>query len=92
MKLTKKFSGQYLLLCIFIFFITLTGIISFVIQIQNIKSYNDEISKLRVKIATTKDEINEYEKYNSYSDKKLESLAREKLGMVKPNEIIYLEK
>lgn len=92
MKLTKKFSGQYLLLCIFIFFITLTGIISFVIQIQNIKSYNDEISKLRVKIATTKDEINEYEKYNSYSDEKLEILAREKLGMVKPNEIIYLEK
>lgn len=92
MKLTKKFSGQYLLLCIFIFFITLTGIISFVIQIQNIKSYNDEISKLKVKIATTKDEIDEYEKYNSYSDKKLESLAREKLGMVKPNEIIYLEK
>lgn len=92
MKLTKKFSGQYLLLCIFIFFITLTGIISFVIQIQNIKSYNDEISKLNVKIAATKDEIDEYEKHNSYSDKKLESLAREKLGMVKPNEIIYLEK
>lgn len=94
MKLTKKFSGQYLLLRIFISVTAITLVISFVVQIQNIRDYNEEIDKLNAKIQTTQDEINQYKSdgYNINNDKDLEELAREKLGMVKQNEIIYLEK
>ena len=66
MNLRKRFSGQYTLICMFAAFIIFTLIVGIIVQLQNIRSYNN--------------------------NEELENLARNKLGMIKQNEIIYLEK
>ncbi len=90
MNLKKKFWGQYMILCMFLFSIISILIVGIFIQLQNIKSYKKEISVLEQEIETTQNKINKLIFYEDEND--LEILARNKLGMVKKNEIIYIEK
>ena len=93
MNLRKKFSGQRILVDMFVVFMVFTLIVGVVVQLRNIKDYKEEISKLEHEIKTTESEIKNFKNNKAYEDdQELESLARNKLGMVKKNEIIYLEK
>lgn len=91
MDLIKKFSGQYILICMFVISLICTLIIGIIVQFQNIRDYKEQITTLKSELNNTKDEIKSI-KNNTYNNDELENLARNKLGMVKENEIIYLEK
>lgn len=93
MNLRKKFSGQYILICMFAIFIVFSLIAGVIVQLQNIRDYNEEINTLNYELNATENEIKNLESEDTYSnDEELENLARNKLGMIKQNEIIYLEK
>lgn len=92
MNIRKKFSVQFVLVRLFILFIIYTLITSFVFQIKKLNEYKHEISKLNKQIASTKQEIDKLKKLKDVSlDNDLESIARERLNMVKPNEIVYID-
>ena len=93
MNLRKKFSGQCILIYMFASFVVFTLIVGVIVQLQNIRDYKEEISKLECEIDDTENEIKKFQNNKSYkNDEELERLARNELGMVKKNEIIYLEK
>ena len=93
MNLRKKFSGQCILIYMFVSFIFFTLIVGVVVQLQNIRDYKEEISRLECEINDTENQIKKFQNNKSYkNDDELERLARNQLGMVKKNEIIYLEK
>ena len=93
MNLRKKFSGQWILIYMFASFVVFNLIVGVIVQLQNIRDYKEEISKLECEIDDTENEIKKFQNNKSYkNDEELERLARNELGMVKKNEIIYLEK
>ena len=93
MNLRKKFSGQYILICMFAFFIIFTLIVGVMVQLQNIRDYKEEITTLKYELDTTEKQLKNVKNSKAYkNDAELEDLARNQLGMVKKNEIIYLEK
>ncbi len=93
MNLRKKFSGQWILIYMFASFVVFTLIVGVIVQLQNIRDYKEEIYKLECEIDDTENEIKKFQNNKSYkNDEELERLARNELGMVKKNEIIYLEK
>lgn len=92
MNIRKKFSVQFVLVRLFILFIIYTLITSFVFQIKKLNEYKHEISKLNKQIVITKQEIDKLKKLKDVSlDNDLENIARERLNMVKPNEIVYID-
>ena len=92
MNLRKRFSGQYTLICMFAVFIIFTLIVGIIVQLQNIRDYKEEIYTLKYELNSTKTNIKNLKNDDSYNNEELENLARNKLGMIKQNEIIYLEK
>ncbi|MGM9535986.1 MAG: septum formation initiator family protein [Intestinibacter sp.] len=93
MNLKKKFSGQCILIYMFVSFIIFTLVVGVVVQLQNIRDYKEEISRLESEIKDTESEIKKIQNNKSYkNDEELERLARNELGMVKKHDIIYLEK
>ena len=93
MNLRKRFSGQYTLICMFAAFIIFTLIVGIIVQLQNIIDYKEEIYTLKYELNSTKTDIKNLKNDDSYNNnEELENLARNKLGMIKQNEIIYLEK
>ncbi|MDY5212334.1 FtsB family cell division protein [Intestinibacter sp.] len=93
MNLRKKFSGQYILICMFAFFIIFTLIVGVMVQLQNIRDYKEEITTLKYELDTTEKQLKNVKNSKAYkNDAELEDLARNQLGMVKEHEIIYLEK
>ena len=93
MKLRKKFSGQYMLICMFAFFIIFSLIIGVIVQLQNIRDYKEQITTLKYELDDTEKQLKSVKNSKAYkNDAELEDLARNQLGMVKQNEIIYLEK
>ena len=92
MNIRKKFSAQFMLVIVFILFIVYTLITSFVFQIKKLNEYKAEISSLNKQISSTKEQIEELKKIE-YGDinNDLEEIARERLNMVKPNEIVYID-
>ena len=93
MNLRKRFSGQYTLICMFAAFIIFTLIVGIIVQLQNIRDYKEEIYTLKYELNSTKTDIKNLKNDDSYNNNvELENLARNKLGMIKQNEIIYLEK
>ena len=93
MNLRKKFSGQYMLLCMFAFFIIFSLIIGVIVQLQNIRDYKEQITTLKYELDDTEKQLKSVKNSKAYkNDAELEDLARNQLGMVKQNEIIYLEK
>ena len=93
LNLRKRFSGQYTLICMFAAFIIFTLIVGIIVQLQNIRDYKEEIYTLKYELNSTKTNIKNLKNDDSYNNnEELENLARNKLGMIKQNEIIYLEK
>ena len=93
MNLRKKFSGQYMLICMFAFFIIFSLTIGVIVQLQNIRDYKEQITTLNYELDDTEKQLKSVKNSKAYkNDAELEDLARNQLGMVKQNEIIYLEK
>ena len=93
MNLRKKFSGQYMLICMFAFCIIFSLIIGVIVQLQNIRDYKEQITTLKYELDDTEKQLKSVKNSKAYkNDAELEDLARNQLGMVKQNEIIYLEK
>lgn len=93
MNLRKKFSGQYMFICMFAFFIIFSLIIGVIVQLQNIRDYKEQITTLKYELDDTEKQLKSVKNSKAYkNDAELEDLARNQLGMVKQNEIIYLEK
>ena len=91
MNLRKKFSGQYMLICMFAFFIIFSLIIGVIVQLQNIRDYKEQITTLKYELDDTEKQLKSVKNSKAYkNDAELEDLARNQLGMVKQNEIIYL--
>ena len=68
-------------------------IVGIIVQLQNIRDYKEEIYTLKYELNSTKTDIKNLKNDDSYNNnEELENLARNKLGMIKQNEIIYLEK
>lgn len=92
MNLRKKFSSQIIMVKILLLFIVFTLLSGFVNQFLKIKEYKSEIASLNTKIEETKLEIEKLkDMQNSELNENLESIARNRLNMVKPNEIIYID-
>ena len=93
MNLRKRFSGQYTLICMFAFFIIFSLTIGVIVQLQNIRDYKEQITTLKYELDDTEKQLKSVKNSKAYkNDAELEDLARNQLGMVKQNEIIYLEK
>ena len=88
-KMLKRFVGQYMILGLFVFFLVFSIITGFIFQIKKLNEYKEQIAQITNQIEDTKEEISELEKINNEND--LESSARNQLGMVKPDEIIYVD-
>ena len=82
MRIQKKFSGQFLGVCIFLVSIIFSMIGGFIFQIDKYKEYSSQITQLNKDI-----ELKEIE--SSQNEDDIEDIARERLNMVKENEIIY---
>ena len=92
MNIRKRFSAQFMLVSVFILFIVYTLITNFVFQLKKMNEYKSEISSLNKQIASTKKEIEELKKVeDGSSEQDLETIARTRLNMVKPNEIVYID-
>ena len=92
MNIRKKFSAQFILVVVFILFIVYTLITSFVFQVKKLNEYKAEISSLNKQIITTKEKIEDLKKIeHSDINENLETIARERLNMVKSDEIVYID-
>lgn len=92
MNIRKKFSAQFILVVVFILFIVYTLITSFVFQVKKLNEYKAEISSLNKQIITTKEQIEDLKKIeHSDINENLETIARERLNMVKSDEIVYID-
>ena len=90
MKLKMKFKYQIIVLFMFISYIFYTLITNFTFQISKIIEYKKEIDYLNQSIKSTEKEITKM-KNNQNKNYDLEKLARERLNMVKPDEIVYID-
>ena len=92
MNVRKKFSAQFILVSVFILFVIYTIISGFIFQIKKFNEYKSEISLLNKEISATKKEIETLKSIENGNTKEdLESIARNRLNMVKPDEIIYID-
>lgn len=90
MKIQKRFLGQFIGLFTFLVFIVFSMIGGFLFQITKYKDYSSEISNLNKEIKAADKEIEELKLIESnQNEDDLEEIARIRLNMVKPNEIIY---
>ena len=90
MKIKMKFKYQIIVLFMFISYIFYTLITNFTFQISKIIEYKKEIDYLNQSIKSTEKEITKM-KNNQNKNYDLEKLARERLNMVKPDEIVYID-
>lgn len=88
-KMLKRFMGQYMILGLFVFFLVFSIITGFIFQIRKVNEYKGQIAQINNQIENTKEEISKLEKLSKDND--LESVARNELGMIKSNEIIYVD-
>lgn len=92
MNIRKKFSSQLIMVNLLLSFIVFTLLSGFVNQLLKIKEYKTEIVSLNTQIEETKLETQKLkDMQNSELNDNLESIARNRLNMVKPNEIIYID-
>ena len=81
-----------MLVSLFILFIIYTLISGFIFQIKQFNEYKSDISLLNKEISATKNEIEMLKSIENGNTKEdLESIARNRLNMVKPDEIIYID-
>ena len=90
MKIQKRFLGQFIGLSMFLIFLALSIMGGFLFQITKYKDYSSEISILNKEIEEANKKIKELKDIESnQNENDLEKVARTRLNMVKPNEIIY---
>lgn len=89
MKILKRFLPQSIVVGLFVFFLVFSIITGFIFQIGKLRDYKAEITRINNQIEDTKEEISRLEKLCNKND--LEEVARDQLGMIKPNEIIYVD-
>lgn len=90
MKIQKRFLGQFIGLFTFVAFIFFSMLGGFLFQITKYKDYSAEVSNLNKEIKSANKEIKELKLIESnQNEDDLEKIARMRLNMVKPNEIIY---
>lgn len=91
MNLRKKFSGQIMVLRMFLIVLGFGMISGTVFQFTKIKEYKNEIATLNNQLETTQQKIDTLQNVEDNTDlESLEETARTKLNMVKPNEIVYI--
>ncbi len=93
MNKRKQFAVQYIVIGTFLSFVCLSLVGGLVTQIIKSSKYSKEIVALKDEIKNTDKEIKELkeEKKKLDNDKYIEDIARNRLKMVKPNEIIYID-
>jgi len=81
-----------MLVIVFILFIVYTLITSFVFQIKKLNEYKAEILSLNKQISSIKEQIEDLKKIeDGDTNEDLETIARDRLNMVKPDEIVYID-
>ncbi|CEQ32160.1 septum formation initiation protein [[Clostridium] sordellii] len=93
MNKRKKFLGQYVVVSSFLIVLLLSLVGGFATQIVKTIQYNKEIAQLKSNIKNVDKEIKDLKKDKQRldNDKYIEDIARERLKMVKSNEIIYID-
>lgn len=93
MNKRKKFLGQYVVVSSFLLVLLLSLVGGFATQIVKTIQYNKEIAQLKSNIKNVDEEIKDLKKDKQRldNDKYIEDIARERLKMVKSNEIIYID-
>ncbi|MGL5750421.1 MAG: cell division protein FtsL [Paraclostridium sp.] len=93
MNRRKKFLAQYIVVGMFICATCVSLFMGFVDQVIRVNKYNNEITQLNTQIKSVEKEINDLkdEKKNLSEDEYIQDIARNRLKMVKPNEIIYID-
>ncbi|CEJ72243.1 septum formation initiation protein [[Clostridium] sordellii] len=93
MNKRKKFLGQYVVVSSFLLVLLLSLVGGFATQIVKTIQYNKEIAQLKSNIKNVDKEIKDLKKDKQRldNDKYIEDIARERLKMVKSNEIIYID-
>ncbi|MCR8746043.1 FtsB family cell division protein [Romboutsia lituseburensis] len=89
MNIRKKFFSQAAVLGMFLVFVVCSLGTGVLFQVTKVKEYKKEIASINKQIEHTKAEIAKLEKEESSHD--LEISARNRLNMVKPGEIIYVD-
>lgn len=91
-KKTRKPSSLFLRVFLFVFVVTITvGIGRQAVRYQELQ---DELAMVTAEIEKEQEKQLEFETRREYytSDAYIEQVAREQLGMVKPNEILYINR
>lgn len=93
MNKRKNFTGQYAVVSIFLVLTILSMGYGVVDQALRVKEYKEEMKSLRSQINKVDEDIRELQENKKYinKDEYIEKIAREKLNMVKPEEIIYID-
>lgn len=93
MNKRKKFLEQYVVVSSFLLVLLLSLVGGFATQIVKTIQYNKEIAQLKSNIKNVDKEIKDLKKDKQRldNDKYIEDIARERLKMVKSNEIIYID-
>lgn len=93
MNKRKKFIAQYIVVGMFICAVGISLIGGFIDQIIKTNKYNNEIVQLNQQIKDIDNEIEELkiEKTKLNQDEYIQDIARNRLKMIKPNEIIYID-
>ena len=68
MNLRKKFSGQYMLICMFAFFIIFSLIIGVIVQLQNIRDYKEQITTLKYELDDTEKQLKSVKNSKAYKN------------------------
>ncbi len=91
-KKTKKISGLFLRVFVLVFVVAVAvGIGRQAARYQEVK---DETASVAAQVKEEKEKQQEFEARREYytSDAYIEQIAREQLGMVKSNEILYINR
>lgn len=93
MNKRKNFTGQYAVVSIFLVLTILSMGYGVVDQALKVREYKEEMKSLRSQINKVDEDIRELQENKKYinEDEYIEKIAREKLNMVKPEEIIYID-
>ena len=93
MNKRKKFLGQYVVVSSFLLVLLLSLVGGFATQIVKTVQYNKKIAQLKSNIKNVNKEIKDLKKDKQRldNDKYIEDIARQRLKMVKSNEIIYID-
>ena len=91
MNLRKKFSGQIIVISLFLGISIFSMMTGFVFEYTKAKEYKKEIASLNKQLKKTEIQINSLKKDEKSYEGDLEDIARKRLNMVKPNETVYVD-